>query len=67
MPNGKVKEYDGDRGCGSIIDTTGKLLIVYANYVHLAKGETLTEGQEVSYEIENRRHENWAINVRIAA
>jgi len=48
-----------------IIDfNTGQQLIVYANHINLKKGETLKEGQEVEYEIENNRHRNWAINVR---
>ena len=66
MSKGKVKEYDLTRGCGVIIDFgTGQQLTVYANYIKLGKGESLKEGQEVEYEIENNRHTNWAINVRI--
>ena len=66
MSKGKVKEYDVTRGCGSIIDMiTGQQLMVYANFLKLGEGETLNKGQEVAYDIENRRHENWAINVTV--
>ena len=66
MPRGKVKEYDSDRGCGSIVDfETGQQLTVYANYICLQSRNNLEEGQDVEYEIENNRHKNWAINVRI--
>ena len=66
MPKGKVKEYDPDRGCGVIIDfNTGQQITVYANYLDLKKGEVLKGGQEVEYEVENNRHSNSAINVRI--
>lgn len=65
MPKGKVKEYDVDRGCGSITDfETGQQLTVYANYICLQNRNNLKEGQAVEYEIENKRHKNWAINVR---
>ena len=64
MAKGKVKEYDSNRGCGIIIDfDTGQLLTVYANYISLRIGETLKKDQNVEYEIENKRNENWAINV----
>ena len=66
MSKGKMKEYDANRGCGVIIDfNTGQPLTVYANFISLKRGETLQAGQEVEYEIENNRHINWAINVRI--
>ena len=66
MSKGKVKEYDSSRGYGTIVDTdTGQELAVYANYVTLEKGSSLREGQGVEYEIENNRHQNWAINVRV--
>ena len=67
MQKGKVKDYDSSRGFGSIIDfATGQCLTVYANYVNLKAGETLNKGQEVVYEIEHKRNENWAVNVKIA-
>ncbi len=66
MSKGKVKTYDSNRGYGGILDfETGLLLTVYANYVLLAKGEFLQEGQDVEYQIENKRNENWAINVKV--
>lgn len=66
MSKGKVKEYNTARGSGIIIDLeTGQELIVYANYVHLKIGEKLKEGQEVEFEIENKRSDIWAINVHI--
>lgn len=66
MPKGTVKEYDPNRGYGSIVDfDTGQQFTVYANYINLRKGETLEKGQEVVYEIESNRHRNQAVNVRI--
>ncbi len=65
MPKGTVREYDPTQGYGVIIDSdTGQQLTVYANYINLKKGETLKKGQEVAFEIENKRSENWAVNVR---
>lgn len=66
MSKGKVKEYSADKGCGVIIDSEiGQPLTVYANYTSLKQGEVLKGGQDVEYEIENNRHGNWAINVKI--
>lgn len=65
MPKGKVKEYNLSQGYGIIVDfDTGQTLTVYANYIHLLNGDTLKTGQEVEYEVEYQRSENWAINVR---
>ena len=66
MSKGKVKEYNQSRGCGVIFDLgTGQELIVYANYISLEKGETLKAGQDVEYDIENKRNDIWAINVKV--
>ena len=66
MLKGKVMEYDPSRGCGSIIDlATGRHLTIYANYINFENGETLTQGQEVTFEIESKRSENCAVNVKI--
>ncbi len=66
MPKGKVKKFNSDQGYGIIIDSRqGQQLAFYANYVNLKEGEVLKEGQAVEYEIENKRKENWAINVRL--
>jgi len=38
MSKGKVKEYNLDRGYGTVIDfDTGQQLTVYANYINLKK------------------------------
>ncbi|OGX05924.1 MAG: hypothetical protein A2Z88_02490 [Omnitrophica WOR_2 bacterium GWA2_47_8] len=67
MSKGKVKEYDSNRGYGVIIDfDSGLDLPVYANSINLKEGETLQGEQNVEYEIENNRHNNRAINVRIS-
>jgi len=64
---GKVKIYDSERGCGIIVDAeSGKQLVLYANNINLKEGETLNTGQDVTYNIENRRHEHWAVNVEIS-
>ncbi len=66
VSKGKVKEYNLDRGYGTVIDVdTGQQLTVYANYINLKKNEILKENQEVKYEIENHRGGDWAVNVRI--
>ncbi len=65
MSRGRIKEYHASQGYGSIIDTqSGRTLSVYANYVKLQDGQVLTIGQEVEYDIECQRNENWAINVK---
>jgi len=65
MSKGRVKEYDSDRGYGSIIDSgSGQKLLVYANFIDVKECKMLKEGQEVEYEIEYQRGENWAIHVR---
>lgn len=66
MSKGKVKEYDSSCGYGIIIDfDTGQQLTVYANYINFKKGEFLKEEKEVEYEIENNRHRNLLVNVKI--
>jgi len=63
---GKVKIYDSERGFGIIVDTdSGKHLTLYANNIKLKDGEILNTGQDVVYDIENKRHEHWAVNVEI--
>ncbi len=66
MSKGKIKEYDASRGCGVIVDAeTGQQFTVYANYIILKVGEILQIGQAVEYTVENNRHRNLAVNVRI--
>ena len=66
MSKGKVKEYYPNQGYGSIVDTdSGQILSVYANYIHFQKEDTFNVGQEVEYDIEYQRNENWAVNVRV--
>jgi cold shock CspA family protein len=61
---GKVKEYNTKRGCGIIEDAeTGQQMTIYANYIK--DGDVLLEGQDVEYELETKRNESWAINVKI--
>jgi len=67
MSIGRVAGYFPLRGFGSIVDSdTGHKLVVYANYLHLLKGVILKEGQEVEFDIEKQRNEDWAINVRFS-
>jgi cold shock CspA family protein len=67
MPKGKVKKYSPDQGYGVIVDSDkGQQLSVYGNDVNLKEGAFLAEGQDVEYEIETKRKENWAVNVRAA-
>ncbi len=67
MPKGKVKEYNSGRGYGTIIDSdTNRQLSVYANKKKKKKGEVLNENQEVNFEIEHHRNDDWAVDVRIS-
>ena len=67
MSKGKVKEYDPERGCGVIIDSdSGQRLTVYANFIKLAKGDTLHKDQSVEFEVEKNLNNIWAVNVRLA-
>jgi cold shock CspA family protein len=64
LSKGKVKEYNTKRGCGIIEDVeTGQQMTVYANYIK--DGDILVEGQDVEYELETKRNDSWAINVKI--
>ncbi|MDE1920062.1 MAG: cold shock domain-containing protein [Candidatus Omnitrophica bacterium] len=66
MSKGTVKEYNSDRGYGTIIDSaTGQDLTVYANFIEFQKGQILKVGQEVEFDIEYQRSVNWAVHVRI--
>lgn len=66
MPKGKVKEYNPDHGDGIIVDSqSGQRFVVYANYVCMKQKEFLREGQDVEYEIEHNRNQDWAVNVKI--
>ena len=66
MLKGKIKKYDSGRGCGIIVDTdSGRKFTVYADDVTLKEGEALNPGIDVTYEIETKRHVNWAVNVQI--
>ena len=66
MPTGTIKEYDSHRGFGTITASdTNEELTVYANYITLNVGETMNLDQKVEFDIENNKHGNWAINVRI--
>lgn len=66
MAKGRVKEYDPDRGFGTIIDDDGsKEHIVYANSITLKPGEIFKKGEMVEFRIDGHRHRDWAVNVRI--
>lgn len=67
MPKGKVKQYDVDRGCGSIIGSeTGQVFIVYANGIVLEEDKAkLLEGQAVEFDIERNRKIAMAVNVAV--
>lgn len=66
MSTGIVKEFNSERGFGSIQDSeTGRLLTVYQNYLNLEEGETLIPGQKVKFDIKSDRNGDWAVNVSI--
>lgn len=66
MCKGTIKDYNEARGYGIITDTeTGREYTVYANYILRKEGDLLPRGRKVEYDIENSRHQNWAVNVRV--
>lgn len=66
MAKGRIIEYTPDRGYGSILDEqTGERIIIYGNFTEKQVSDALKKGQEVEYEIEQKQHEKWAINIKI--
>ena len=63
MHNGTIKKLIRDRGFGFISDTDGKEVFFHQTGVLDNKFETLTEGQEVTFDVESSQKGPRAINV----
>ena len=62
MAKGKVKWFDGEKGFGFIEQENGQDLFVHHSEV---RGGTLSEGDEVSFEIGEGRKGPCAVSVQI--
>lgn len=67
MGKGTIKKLIRDRGFGFISDTDGKEVFFHQTGVLDNKFESLTEGQEVVFEVESSQKGPRAINVAPAA
>jgi len=66
MNTGKIKKLIRDRGFGFIEDADAKEVFFHQSGLVDVKYEALTEGQAVSFEIEQSPKGPRAVNVRIA-
>jgi CspA family cold shock protein len=60
MPTGKVKFFNEGKGFGFITDDNGNDVFVHAS----ALSETLREGDEVSFEVEQGKKGPNAVNIQ---
>jgi len=65
MHTGKIKKLIRDRGFGFISDTDGREIFFHQSSLIDVKFDTLTEEQNVEFEIEQSPKGPRAINVRI--
>ena len=63
MHKGRIKKLIQDRGFGFISDTDGKEVFFHQTGVLDNKFESLTEGQEVAFDVESSQKGPRAINV----
>lgn len=61
---GKVKFFDADRGFGFISRDGGNDVFVHVSNIQVGEAATLTEGQDVEFEIGPGRKSDEAKNVR---
>lgn len=66
MPKGSVKWFDDRKGYGFIARDTGKDIFVHFSAIQGAGFKTLTEGEEVEFEIVNGPKGEQATNVQKA-
>ncbi|MDD3983631.1 MAG: cold shock domain-containing protein [Candidatus Omnitrophota bacterium] len=67
MHTGKVKKLVADRGFGFISDTDGREVFFHQSSLIDARFDSLSEGQDVEFEVEKSPKGPRAINVKIAA
>lgn len=65
MQTGRIKKLAKDRGFGFITGADGKEVFFHRSEVRGAEFDTLTEGQQVSFDAENDPKGPRARNVRI--
>ncbi|WP_040616494.1 cold-shock protein [Roseibium sp. TrichSKD4] len=65
MLHGNVKWFDVGRGLGSIEPQDGKEVLVYKNALKRSGIETLTEGQLVAFDLEYRRGQAVAEDLKV--
>ena len=66
MPRGSVKWFDDRKGYGFIARDSGKDIFVHFSAIQGAGFKTLTEGEEVEFEIVNGPKGEQATNVQKA-
>ena len=66
MPKGSVKWFDDRKGYGFIAHDSGKDIFVHFSAIQGAGFKTLTEGEEVEFEIVNGPKGEQATNVQKA-
>ena len=66
MPKGSVKWFDDRKGYGFIARESGKDIFVHFSAIQGAGFKTLTEGEEVEFEIVNGPKGEQATNVQKA-
>jgi len=67
MHTGKVKKLVADRGFGFISDTDGREVFFHQSSLIDARFDSLSEGQDVEFEVEKSPKGPRAINVKIVA
>lgn len=65
MHTGKIKKLIHDRGFGFISDTDGREVFFHQSGLVDVRFDALTEGQDVSFDIENSPKGPRAINISI--
>lgn len=65
MHTGKIKKLVSERGFGFISDTDGRELFFHQTGLIDVSFDTLREGQEVSFEVENSPKGPRAVNISI--
>ena len=65
MHTGKVKKLVADRGFGFISDTDGREVFFHQSSLIDARFDSLSEGQDVEFEVEKSPKGPRAINVKI--